>query len=208
MVKNEWGVSTYPLVPGHEIAGIVTEVGSKVDKFKVGDRVGVGCLVDSCRTSQNCEESLENYCPRSTLTYGAKHGDGTITHGGYSDSMVADEHFVIHGIIDTVSANHRIVPLIGLPKSHGKLVMVGAPDKPLELPVFPLLQGRKLVAGSAIGGLKETQEMIDFSAKHNIKPEIEVIDMDYVNTAIERLLKADVKYQFVIEIGNSLKPTS
>ena len=86
--------------------------------------------------------------------------------------------------------------------------MVGAPDKPLELPVFPLLQGRKLVAGSAIGGLKETQEMIDFSAKHNIKPEIEVIDMDYVNTAIERLLKADVKYRFVIEIGNSLKPTS
>ncbi|XP_058775906.1 probable mannitol dehydrogenase [Vicia villosa] len=306
MVKNEWGMSKYPLVPGHEIAGIVTEVGSKVDKFKVGDRVGVGCLVDSCRTCQNCEESLENYCPQSTLTYGAKHSDGTITHGGYSDSMVADEHFVIRipdslpleaaapllcagitvysplryfgldkpglhvgvvglgglghmavkyakafganvtvistspnkekeaiehlgadsflisrdqdkmqaaastldGIIDTVSANHPIVPLIGLLKSHGKLVMVGAPEKPLELPIFPLLQGRKLIAGSAIGGLKETQEMIDFSAKHNIEPEIEVIPVDYVNTAMERLLKADVKYRFVIDIGNTLKPSS
>ncbi|KAL5078931.1 hypothetical protein RYX36_007352 [Vicia faba] len=306
MVKNEWGMSTYPLVPGHEIAGIVTEVGSKVDKFKVGDRVGVGCLVDSCRTCQNCEENLENYCPRSTLTYGTKHSDGTITHGGYSDSMVADEHFVIRipdslpleaaapllcagitvysplryfgldkpglhvgivglgglghmavkyakafganvtvistspnkekeaiehlgadsflisrdqdkmqaavgtldGIIDTVSANHPIVPLIGLLKSHGKLVMVGAPEKPFELQVFPLLQGRKLVAGSAIGGLKETQEMIDFSAKHNIKPEIEVIPVDYINTAMERLHKADVKYRFVIDIGNTLKPSS
>jgi len=306
MVKNEWGMSTYPLVPGHEIAGIVTEVGSKVDKFKVGDRVGVGCLVDSCRTCHNCQESLENYCPRSTLTYGAKHSDGTITHGGYSDSMVADQHFVIRipdslpleaaapllcagitvysplryfgldkpglhvgvvglgglghmavkfakafganvtvistspnkekeaiehlgadsflisrdqekmqaavgtldGIIDTVSANHPIAPLIGLLKSHGKLVMVGAPEKPLELPVFPLLGGRKLIAGSAIGGLKETQEMIDFSAKHDIKPEIEVIPVDYVNTAMERLLKADVKYRFVIDIGNTLKPSS
>ncbi|KAK2445490.1 putative mannitol dehydrogenase [Trifolium repens] len=95
MVKNEWGMSTYPLVPGHEIAGIVTEVGSKVQKFKVGDRVGVGCMVDSCRTCQNCEDNLENYCPQYTLTYGAKHSDGTITYGGYSDSMVADEHFVV-----------------------------------------------------------------------------------------------------------------
>ncbi|WJX47894.1 cinnamyl-alcohol dehydrogenase [Trifolium repens] len=95
MVKNEWGMSTYPLVPGHEIAGIVTEVGSKVQKFKVGDRVGVGCMVDSCRTCQNCEDNLENYCPQYTLTYGAKHSDGTITYGGYSDSMVANEHFVV-----------------------------------------------------------------------------------------------------------------
>ncbi|MCH85509.1 cinnamyl alcohol dehydrogenase, partial [Trifolium medium] len=96
MVKNEWGVSTYPLVPGHEIAGIVTEVGSKVENFKVGDRVGVGCMVDSCRTCQNCEDNLENYCSKYTLTYSAKYSDGTITYGGYSDSMVADEHFVVH----------------------------------------------------------------------------------------------------------------
>ncbi|KHN04906.1 Putative mannitol dehydrogenase [Glycine soja] len=95
MVKNEWGFSNYPLVPGHEIVGVVKEVGSKVENFKVGDKVGVGCLVDSCRTCQNCCDILEDYCPQFTLTYGAKHKDDTITYGGYSDSMVADEHFVI-----------------------------------------------------------------------------------------------------------------
>ncbi|KAG4938829.1 hypothetical protein JHK86_044970 [Glycine max] len=300
----------------HEVAGVVTEVGSKVEKFKVGDKVGVGCLVDSCRTYQNYDDNLENYCPQYTLTYGAKYRDGTITYGGYSNSMVADEHFVIRipdslaldataplicagitvysplryygldkpdlhvgvvglsglghmavkfakafgakvivistspskkdeaiqhlgadsfllnrdqdqmqatiympmpciwnigtmgaldGIIDTVSAVHPLLPLIGLLKSHGKIVMVDAPERPLELPVFPLLAGKHIVAGSLIGGLKETQEMIDFAAKHNVKPDIEVIPMDYVNTAMERLLKEDVKYRFVIDIGNTLK---
>ncbi|KAL1365475.1 hypothetical protein HN51_013495 [Arachis hypogaea] len=306
MLKNEWGNSTYPLVPGHEIVGIVTEVGSKVEKFKVGDKVGVGCMVQSCRNCQNCAHDLENYCPQMVLTYGAKNVDDTITYGGYSDFMVADEHFVIRipdalpldcaapllcagitvyspmiyfglnkpglhlgvvglgglghmavkfakafgmevsvissspgkkneaiehlgadsfvlstdqhqmkaamgtldGIIDTVSAVHPLVPLIGLLKSHGKIIMVGAPEKPLELPVFPLIMGRKLVAGSCIGGIKETQEMIDFAAKHGVKPHIEVIPIDYVNTAMERLLKADVKYRFVIDIGNTLKPSS
>ncbi|XP_027359974.1 probable mannitol dehydrogenase isoform X2 [Abrus precatorius] len=304
MAKNEWGFSFYPLVPGHEIVGVVTEVGSDVQKFKVGDKVGVGCMVDSCRACQNCVDSLENYCTQYTLTYNAKYRDGTVTYGGYSDSMVADEHFVVRipdglpldvaapllcagitvysplryfgldkpnlhvgvvglgglghmavkfakafgvkvtvistspnkkeeaiqrlgadsfllsrdqdqmqgakgtldGIIDTVSAVHPLLPLIGLLKSHGKLVMVGAPEKPLELPVFPLLMGRKIVAGSCIGGMKETQEMVDFAAEHRIKPDIEVIPMDYVNTAMERLLKADVKYRFVIDIGNTLKP--
>nr|ACJ85202.1 unknown [Medicago truncatula]AFK44036.1 unknown [Medicago truncatula] len=114
----------------------------------------------------------------------------------------------LDGIIDTVSAEHPLSPLIGLLKSHGKLVMVGAPAKPLELPVFTLLSGRKIVAGSNIGGMKETQDMLDFAAKHNVKPTIEVIPMDYVNTAMERLLKADVKYRFVIDIGNTLKPSS
>ncbi|XP_028206346.1 probable mannitol dehydrogenase [Glycine soja] len=264
----------------HEVAGVVTEVGSKVEKFKVGDKVGVGCLVDSCCTYQNYDDNLENYCPQYTLTYGAKYRDGTITYGGYSNSMVADEHFVIRipdslaldataplicvgitvysplryygldkpdlhvgvvglgglghmavkfakafgakvivistspskkdeaiqhlgadsfllnrdqdqmqgtmgaldGIIDTVSAVHPLLPLIGLLKSHGKIVMVDAPERPLELPVFPLL-----------------------AAKHNVKPDIEVIPMDYVNTAMERLLKEDVKYRFVIDIGNTLK---
>ncbi|WVZ11502.1 hypothetical protein V8G54_016032 [Vigna mungo] len=303
--KNEWGTSTYPLVPGHEVTGVVTEVGSKVEKFKVGDKVGVGCLVDSCRSCQNCSDNLENYCPQYTLTYDAKYKDGSITYGGYSDSMVADEHFVVRipdglpldaaapllcagitvysplryfaldkpglhvgvvglgglghmavkfakafganvtvistspykkeeaiqhlgadsflisrdqdqmqaakgtldGIIDTVSGVHLLLPLIGLLKSHGKLVMLGAPEKPLELPIFPLLNGRKIVAGSLIGGIKETQEMIDFAAKHNVKPDIEVIPIDYVNTAMERLQKADVKYRFVIDIGNTLKPS-
>ncbi|CAL0311836.1 unnamed protein product [Lupinus luteus] len=304
MVKNEWGFSKYPLVPGHEIVGVVTEVGSKVQKFKVGDNVGVGCLVGSCRTCQSCTDNLENYCRSAILTYGDKNVDGTITYGGYSDSMVTDEHFVIKipdslpldvaapllcagitvysplryfgldtpglhvgvvglgglghlavkfakafgakvtvistspnkkeeaiqnlgadsflishdqdqmkaanrtldGIIDTVSAVHSLIPLVSLLKSHGKLIMVGAPEKPLELPVFPLITGRRIVAGSSMGGLKETQEMIDFAAKHNVKPEIEVIPIDYVNTAMERLVKVDVKYRFVIDIGNTLKP--
>ncbi|KNA08241.1 hypothetical protein SOVF_164180 [Spinacia oleracea] len=109
------------------------------------------------------------------------------------------------GIIDTVSAAHPLLPLIALLKTHGKLVMVGAPDRPLELPIFPLLMGRKIVAGSCIGGMKETQEMIDFAAKHDIKADIEVIPVDYVNTAMERLLKADVRYRFVIDIANTMK---
>ncbi|XP_018837425.2 probable mannitol dehydrogenase [Juglans regia] len=306
MLKNDWGYTAYPLVPGHEIVGVVTEVGSKVETFKVGDKVGVGCMVGACHSCNNCANNLENYCPKSILTYGFKYHDGTITYGGYSDIMVADEHFVIRipdnlpldacapllcsgitvyspmkfygldkpgmqvgvvglgglghvavkfakamgakvtvistsakkkkealeslgadsflvssdqdemqaaqgkldGIIDTVSAMHPLVPLIGLLKLNGKLVLVGAPEKPLELPVFPLIMGRKTVAGSLIGGIKETQEMIDFAAKHNITSDIEVIPMDYVNTAMERLQKADVKYRFVIDIGNTLKSNS
>nr|WKU61927.1 cinnamyl alcohol dehydrogenase [Rauvolfia serpentina] len=303
MIKNEWGFTKYPIVPGHEIVGVVTEVGSKVEKFKVGDKVGVGCLVGSCRKCDMCSQDLENYCPDQILTYSATYTDGTTTYGGYSSLMVADEHFVIRwpenlpmdigapllcagittysplrhfgldkpgthvgivglgglghvavkfakafgakvtvistsegkkqeaveklgadaflvsrdpeqmqaaaatldGIIDTVSAVHPILPLVNLLKSQGKLIMVGAPEKPIELPVFPLLLGRKIVAGSAIGGLKETQDMIDFAAKHNILPDVELIPMDYVNTAMERLLKADVKYRFVIDICNTLK---
>ncbi|MFQ6645964.1 hypothetical protein Gotur_019530 [Gossypium turneri] len=114
----------------------------------------------------------------------------------------------LDGIIDSVSAQHPLFPLLGLLKSHGKLVLVGAPEKPLELPVFPVLQGRKVVGGSMTGGMKETQEMIDFAAKHTVKPDIEVIAMEYVNTAMERLLKAYVKYLFVIDIGNTLKATT
>ncbi|KAK2996019.1 hypothetical protein RJ640_013909 [Escallonia rubra] len=301
-IKNEFGTSTYPIVPGHEIVGVVTEVGSKVTKFKVGDKVGVGCLVGSCGSCENCFDDLENYCPEMILTYAYTYYDGTITYGGYSNEMVASERFVIRfpekmpldggapllcagitvyspmkyyglskpgthlgvvglgglghvavkfakafgakvtvistsaskrdeaikhlgadsflvshnpeelqaatctldGIIDTVSAPHPIMPLIDLLKSHGKLVMVGAPDKPLELSVFPLLMGRKMVAGSGIGGLKETQEMIDFAAKHNITADIEVIPMDYVNTALERLQKGDVRYRFVIDVAKTL----
>ncbi|CAJ2647313.1 unnamed protein product [Trifolium pratense] len=306
MIHNDWGNSIYPLVPGHELVGVVTEVGSKVEKFNVGDKVGVGYMVDSCRSCENCDDNIENYCPQLTVTCGAKYRDGTVTYGGYSDSMVADEHFVIlipdnlpldvagpllcagvtvysplrnfgidkpgmnigvvglgglghmavkfakafganvtvistspskekeaiehlgadsflisrdpdqmqaamgtlHGIIDTVSASHPVLPLIGLLKTNGKLVMVGGVSKPLELPASSLLGGRKLIAGSLIGGIKETQEMIDFAAEHNVKPEIEIVPIDYVNTAMERLAKADVKYRFVIDIGNSLKESA
>ncbi|KAF2290601.1 hypothetical protein GH714_014645 [Hevea brasiliensis] len=305
MVKNEWGTSTYPLVPGHEIVGVVTEVGSKVEKFKVGDKVGVGCIVGSCHSCHNCTNNLENYCAEMILTYGAKYYDGTITYGGYSDIMVADEHFIVRipdtlpldstapllcagitvysplkyygldkpgmhvgvvglgglghmavkfakgmgvkvtvistspskkqeavehlgadsflvshdqdqmkaamgtmdGIIDTVSAMHPLAPLIGLLKTNGKLVLVGAPEKPLELAAFPLIMGRKIVGGSGTGGMKETQEMINFAAKHNITADVEVIPIEYVNIAMERMLKADVRYRFVIDIGNTIKST-
>ncbi|KAF8006780.1 hypothetical protein BT93_K0942 [Corymbia citriodora subsp. variegata] len=301
--RNEWGFSTYPLVPGHEIVGEVVEVGSKVEKFKVGDKVGVGCLVGSCGSCDSCHDHLENYCPKMMFTYGAIYHDGTMTYGGYSNMMVVDEHFTVKfpqnmpldagapllcagitvyspmkffgldrpgthlgvvglgglghvavkfakamgvkvtvissspgkreealqrlgadaflissdtnqvqaamgtmdGIIDTVSAVHSMLPLIGLLKHNGKLVLVGAPDRPLELPVFPLIFGRKIVTGSCIGGMKETQEMIDFAAKHEITADIEVISVDYVNTAMDRLVKGDVKYRFVIDIGNTLK---
>jgi cinnamyl-alcohol dehydrogenase len=302
--KDDWGLTTYPVVPGHEIVGVVTEVGSKVEKFKVGDKVGVGCLVASCGSCQSCADDLENYCPKRILTYGfIPYYDGTRTYGGYSDHMVAEEHFVLRwpenlpldsgapllcagitaysslryfgldkpgvkvgvvglggighvavklakafgaevtvfsttaakkqeaieglkadhfivskdaeqmqsaassldGIIDTVSATHPIAPLLSVLKPHGKLVLVGAPEKPLEIAAFSLIMGRKIVAGSAIGGLKETQEMLDFAAKHGITADIELIPIDYVNTAMERILKTDVRYRFVIDVANSLK---
>ncbi|KAI3719463.1 hypothetical protein L6452_20362 [Arctium lappa] len=299
-VKNEWFNAKYPMIPGHEIVGVVTEVGSKVKKVKVGDKVGVGCMVGSCRSCDQCASDQEQYCPKMVQTY---NDSTTTTYGGYSDHMVANEHFIISwpenlpldggapllcagitvyspmryygldkpgmhvgvvglgglghvavkflkalgvkvtvistnpkkkeeaisnlgadlflvshdqaqmqgavssmdGIIDTVSADHPLVPLIGLLRPNGKLVLVGAPTKPHELPAFPLLFGRKLVGGSLIGGIKETQEMIDFAAKHNITAAIELIPIDYINTAMERLAKADVRYRFVIDVANTLK---
>ena len=114
----------------------------------------------------------------------------------------------LDGIIDTVSAAHDIQPLVGLLKMDGKLVVVGIPDSPVQLPLLPMLQGRKIVGSSAAGGIKETQEMIDFAAKHNITSEIEVISIDYINTAMERLEKGDVRYRFVIDVANTLKPTA
>ncbi|CAI9272069.1 unnamed protein product [Lactuca saligna] len=302
-IKNEWGFTTYPVTPGHEIVGIVTEVGNKVEKFKIGDKVGVGCLVGSCRSCENCAVDFEQYCPKQVLTYGVPNFDGTKTYGGYSDHMVSDEHFVLRwpenlpldagapllcagittysplryfgldkpgmkigvvglgglghvavkmakafgaevtvfsttpakkqeslvglkadhfivskdekemqsvagtldGIIDTVSATHPIAPLLNALKAQGKLILVGAPEKPLEVAAFSLIMGRKIVGGSNIGGLKETQEMLDFAAEHGITADVEVIPIDYVNTAMERLLKSDVRYRFVIDVANSLK---
>ncbi|KAI8019896.1 putative mannitol dehydrogenase [Camellia lanceoleosa] len=225
----------------HEIVGVVIEVGSKVQKFKVGDKVGVGSMVGCCHSCDNCANDLENYCPKMLLVYNSIYYDGTPTYGAvkfakafgvkvtvfstspdkkkeaierlgadsFLDSRDPTQMQVVmgtmDGIIDTISAPHPLLPLIGLLKSHGKLILVGAPEKALELPVFALLMGRKIVAGSCIGGIKEIQEMIDFAAKHNITAGIEVIPMDYVNTAMERLVKADVRYRFVIDIGNTLK---
>lgn len=300
--RNEWGFSLYPLVPGHEIVGVVIKTGSKVEKFKVGDRVGVGVIVGSCMSCDNCNQDLENYCPKTIFTYNSQYHDGTRTYGGYSDMVVVHQHYVLrfpdnipsdsgapllcagitvyspmkyYGIvdagkhlgvaglgglghiavkfgkafgmkvtvissspkkeheaicklgadsflpsndpgkikaatgtmdyiIDTVSAVHALAPLLNLLKFNGKLITVGLPDKPLELPIFPLVLGRKLVGGSDIGGMKETQEMLDFCGEHNITADIELIKMDYINTAMERLSKSDVRYRFVIDVANSL----
>ncbi|GAB2282996.1 Probable mannitol dehydrogenase [Dionaea muscipula] len=120
-------------------------------------------------------------------------------------SLIRAATGTLDGIIDTVSAVHPLQPLLGLLKTNGKLITVGVPDKPLELYTFPLILGRKLVGGSAIGGMKETQEMIDFAAKKGVAPNIEVIPIDYVNTAMQRMLRSDVKYRFVIDIGSTLK---
>ncbi|KAF3788669.1 putative cinnamyl alcohol dehydrogenase 9 [Nymphaea thermarum] len=300
--RNEWGNTIYPIVPGHEIIGTVTEVGANVTDLKVGDIAGVGCLVGACHTCESCEDDLENYCPRLVFAYNSIDHDGNVTYGGYSDRIVvpsryavrvpqglplaaaapllcagitvyspmkfhrmtepgrhigvvglgglghvavkmakafgvrvtvvstspAKEKEAIQGlgadaflvsrdaekmkaaaktmdyIIDTVSAAHPLEPLMALLKRDGKLIMVGAPDKPLSIHAFPLIFGRKAIAGSMIGGMKETQEMMDFCGKHNITADVEVINMDYVNTAMDRMAKADVKYRFVIDVANSL----
>ncbi|XP_010025539.2 probable cinnamyl alcohol dehydrogenase 9 isoform X1 [Eucalyptus grandis] len=302
VAKNEWGFTNYPVVPGHEMVGTVMKVGSDVKKFKVGERVGVGVIVGSCKKCESCQQDLENYCPQTIFTYNSHYTDGTKTYGGYSDMIVVDERYVLrfpdnlpseggapllcagitvyspmkyYGmtepgkhlgvaglgglghvavkmgkafglkvtvissspkketeaierlgadsflvtsdpakmkaalgtmdyIIDTVSAVHPLLPLLSLLKLNGKLVTVGLPDKPLELPIFPLVLGRKLVGGSDIGGMKETQEMLDFCAKHGITADVEVIQMDYINTAMERLAKSDVRYRFVIDVASSL----
>ncbi|QLY26381.1 NAD(P)-dependent alcohol dehydrogenase [Bdellovibrio sp. KM01] len=301
MTREEWGAgSPFPMVPGHEIAGIVSAVGSKVTKHKVGDHVGVGCLVDSCAECAHCKQDLEQYCIEGqTGTYGAMERDGSaVTQGGYSNVIVVKDDFVLqipkslpldkaapllcagitvysplnhwnagpgkkvaimglgglghmgvkiaramgaevtvlsHSekkredalklgahhflvaktqdvfqqnaakfdlIINTVSsADIDMTSYFNLLKLDGTMVSVGAPEKPLSVNVFPLIMMRRSYAGSAIGGIKETQEMLDFCAKHNITPEIEVINPSQVNEAYERVLKSDVRYRFVLDMG-------
>uniref|UniRef100_A0A7N0TMJ5 Enoyl reductase (ER) domain-containing protein n=1 Tax=Kalanchoe fedtschenkoi TaxID=63787 RepID=A0A7N0TMJ5_KALFE len=306
LIKNDWGISWYPLVPGHEMVGVVAEVGSGVKGLKVGDKAGVGYYCNSCQTCEDCENGLESYCPEMITTVCGKDKDGTTTYGGFSDIMVVEERYAVRipdnldlagagpllcagitvysplkyygltkpgmhigvvglgglghvavkfakafgarvtvistsagkkeealerlgadaflvsrdpeqmkaaigtmdGIIDTVAAVHPIAPYLNILKRHGKLVIVSAPNKPLELHVAQLTLGRKLVGGSCTGGIKETQEMLEFAAKNGIMADVEVIPMDYVNTALERLAKSDVRYRFVIDIGNTLEPTT
>ncbi|KAB1202003.1 putative mannitol dehydrogenase [Morella rubra] len=198
--KTNGHVSPYPLVPGHEIAGESDRVGSKVEKFKVGDKVGVGCVAFGAKVT--------------VISTSASKKDEALQHLGADSFLISRDQEQMQaakntfdGILDTVSAVHSLLPLIDLLKSSGKLVLLGAVEKPIELPVFPLITGRKMVAGSATGGIKEIQEMIEFAAKHNITADIEVISMEYVNTAMERLAKGDVRYRFVIDIGNTLPVT-
>jgi len=301
-VRNEWsGVmpTVYPCIPGHEIVGRVTSVGSAVTKFKAGDLAAVGCMVDSDGTCPECKAGFEQFCPNMTLTYNFpdKHTGG-VTYGGYSDSVVVDERFVLkvpsnldlagaapllcagittyspmhhwgvtkgnkvgivglgglghmgvkfahalgahtvlfttspnkvedalrlgadevvlsrdanqmakHAgsfdfILDAVSADHDINALLGLLRRDGNLCLVGAPEKPLAVSAFNLLFGRRSLSGSPIGGIAETQEMLDFCGQHNLTADVEVIAIQQVNEAYERLLKADVKYRFSIDMAS------
>lgn len=303
-VRNEWKGTTYPCVPGHEIIGSVIKVGAKVEKFKVGDIAGVGCLVDSCRTCGSCEEHLEQFCENEAIfTYNSpdKHSGG-VTYGGYSESIVVDEAFALrvpehldlagtapllcagittysplrhhgvtqgqkvgivglgglghmgvklakamgahvvvfttspskvedalrlgadevvqskdesamkkhlnsfHFILDTVGAKHDINAYLALLKRDGNLTQVGVAPEPLEVDVTNLIFGRRNFSGSLIGGLKETQEMLDFCGQHHITSDIELIPIQQVNEAYDRLVKGDVKYRFVIDMA-SLKQT-
>ncbi|OYQ65110.1 hydroxyacid dehydrogenase [Pseudanabaena sp. SR411] len=304
-VRGDWGPATYPCVPGHEIVGRVLKVGKDVNKFKEGDTVGVGCMVDSCRTCANCKDNLEQFCEKGvTFTYNSpdKHTGGT-TYGGYSENIVVDKEFVLkipenldlaatapllcagittysplryhnvtegqkvgvvglgglghmgvklakalgahvvvfttspskvedalrlgadevvnsknademqkhlnsfHFILDTVSAKHDINAYLLMLRRDGNLTQVGVPPEPLLLSVGSLIFGRRSLSGSLIGGIKETQEMLDFCGKHNVTADIELIPIQNINEAYDRLVKSDVKYRFVIDMA-SLKQTA
>ncbi|WP_217141320.1 NAD(P)-dependent alcohol dehydrogenase [Streptomyces sp. AC627_RSS907] len=295
-VREGWGEAIFPMVPGHEIAGIVSEVGPGVTKYAVGDRVGVGCMVDSCRECDNCKAGLEQYCTGgNVMTYNGIGKDGEPTHGGYSEKIVVDENFVVgipeglaldeaapllcagvttysplrhwnagpgkkvavlgmgglghlavklaHAmgaevtvlsqslrkkddglklgadhyyatsdpatfqelagtfdlIVSTVSAPLDFGAYLGLLRTDGALVNVGAPEEPISLNLFSVIDGRKTLAGSSIGGIRETQEMLDFCAEHGIGAEIELIAASEINEAYERVLASDVRYRFVID---------
>jgi uncharacterized zinc-type alcohol dehydrogenase-like protein len=301
VARNEWHNTIYPTVPGHEIVGRVVSVGGHVSKFKVGDIVGVGCMVDSCQECQYCKEGLEQYCEQGmTQTYNwtDKHIPGGHTFGGYSESVIVDEKFVLripenldlaatapllcagittysplrqwnvgfgkmvgvvgigglghmalklakamgahviafttstskfdeakrlgadevvlskdaeqmaayqgklHFILDAVSAEHDINAYLNLLRVDGSLVLVGAPEGPLPIAAFSLIGGRRSFAGSAIGGIAETQEMLDFCGEHNITADIEMIDMQQINEAYDRLVKGDIRYRFVIDMAS------
>jgi len=300
--RNEWGGSTlYPCIPGHEIVGTVVRVGAKVNKFRLGDKVGVGCMVSSCRDCENCRRDLENYCLNGfTGTYNApdkETGAGRHTFGGYSKRIVVNEDFVLHIpenldmaaaapllcagittysplrhwgagpgkkvgvaglgglghmavklaaamgadvsmittspgkkpdaqrlgahhviiskdeaemqkaagtldlIIDTVAAEHDLDSYLQLLKLDGALVQVGIPSTPLEFRVFSLVMQRRSIASSLIGGIAETQEMLDFCGRHNITADIEMIKPAGIDHAYERMLKSDVKYRFVMDMA-------
>lgn len=301
-VREEWGPVKFPLVPGHEIVGRITKVGSSVSRFKEGDLAGVGCLVDSCRSCDNCKDGLEQFCLNgATFTYGSEEKAAGApspgyTQGGYSDIIVVDQAFVLqispkldlaatapllcagittysplrhwkvgpgqkvgvvglgglghmalkfahafgahvvqfttseskkadalrlgadevvlskdeeamkaqagtfHFILDTVSASHDVNQLLGLLRHDGNLVMVGLPNEPIPVQPTGIVFGRRSLAGSLIGGIPETQEMLDYCAEHNIVSDIELIPIQKINEAFERTVKADVKYRFVIDM--------
>lgn len=296
--RNEWGGTTYPIVPGHEIVGKVTRTGKSVSRFKVGETVGVGCFVDSCGHCGNCNDHQEQYCENGhTQTYNSNSQDRkSITQGGYSSHIVVREHFVLrisdklplqevapllcagittysplkhwnvkkgdklavlglgglghmavkiassmgaevtvlsrskgkekdakrlgarhfvntsepealksiansfNFIIDTVSAEHDYNQYLALLRTNGVMILLGAPPKPSDVSAFQLIGGRRSLVGSLVGGLKETQEMLDYCAEHQITSDIEMINIDQINEAYERTLAGDVHYRFVIDM--------
>ncbi len=296
--RDEWGGGLFPMVPGHEIVGQVAQVGAEVTAWKVGDAVGVGCLVDSCRHCEACDAGEEQYCAGSVGTYNATGKDGLPTYGGYSTRLTVSEDFLVripagipldraapllcagittysplrhfgvkagdaiavvglgglghmgvklakamgaqvtvlsHSptkredalklgaddfvvttgpeafaanagrfsfILDTVSAPHDYNAYLGLLARDGTMVVVGAPPEPTPVAAFPLIFGRKRLAGSLIGGIKETQAMLDFCAEHGVASDIELIPIQQINEAYERMLRGDVRYRFVIDLAS------
>ena len=221
--RNDWNMTVYPCVPGHEIVGRVTRTGDQVTRFAKGDLAAVGCMVDSCRVCPNCQAGQEQYClAGATWTYNSEDKFlGDYTFGGYSGSIGfrlgahevvlsknAEELKKHRGsfdfILDTVSTGHDVNAYLELLKLDGSLVLVGAPPNPLPVSAFNLLIARRNFSGSAIGGIAETQEMLDFCAERGIVCDIEVIPIQKINEAWARLLRQDVKYRFVIDM-ESLK---
>ncbi len=298
-VKNEWGRSNYPMVPGHEIVGNISQVGSQVTRFKIGDKVGVGCFVDSCRNCDACSKGLEQYCNNVLTTYNGIEKDGkTPTQGGYSNKIIVDEIYVLrmpdnlrperaapllcagitlysplmkwkagpgkkvaiiglgglghigvkiahalgsevtvlsHSLkkqqdakkmgadnfyatsdpktfeklegyfdimINTVSTDINLNQYLNLLKLDGTMVVVGVPEKDTQINAYSLISARRNLAGSLIGGISETQEMLNFCSKHNITCDIELIPIQKVNEAYERILNSDVRYRFVIDLNS------
>lgn len=298
-IRNDWGGTTYPIVPGHEIVGKITRIGKGVSKLKVEDIVAVGCIVDSCSHCNPCKEGLEQFCNEGVI-YSFNSPDkhlGKMTYGGFSEKYVCDENYVLkmpefedlaaaapllcagitvysplkhwqvgadkkigilgigglghiavkiakamgaevivfttspskiedairlgadeavlstdieqmnkytgslHFILDTVSAKHDINGYLNLLRHDGNLVIVGLPPEPFEVGAFNIVIGRRSISGSNIGGISETQEMLDFCAEHNITADIELIDAEQINEAFDRLEKGDVHYRFVIDMA-------
>ncbi|XP_047093374.1 probable cinnamyl alcohol dehydrogenase 8D [Lolium rigidum] len=309
IAKNDWGNTLYPVVPGHEITtkrlvGVVTDIGRGVDGFKIGETVGVGYFVGSCRTRISCSKGYENYCAKLEITSNGVGRDGENTRGGFSDVLVVNQDYVLRvpdtlpmdgaapllcagvtmytpmmrhglnapgkhlgvvglgglghlaikfgkafgmtvtvissspakrqealdrlgadafllssdpeemkaaagtmdGIIDTVSAGHPIVPLLDVLSPMGQIVLVGGPSEPLELPAYAIVPGGKGIVGNLVGSIRDCQAMLDFAGKHGITADVEVVKMDYVNTAVQRLQRNDVRYRFVIDVAGSQPP--
>lgn len=296
-IKNDWFPGVFPMVPGHEIVGRIITVGDHAKKFKVGDLAGVGCIVDSCRHCEDCNNGLEQFCTTGVQTYNSIGHDGQPTYGGYSNTIVVNEdfahrisdklnlaavapllcagittysplrywkvgkghkvavlglgglghmavkfavafgadvtvlstspskeddarklgahHFIVTKdaeqvatarasfdfIVDTVSAPHDINMYLAMLKTRGTHISLGAPTEPYQVPAFSLMAGAKSIAGSGIGGLAETQEMLDFCAEHNIVSDIEMIDIKDIHAAYDRMEKGDVRYRFVIDMA-------